>query len=114
MLDLSQFYGTENYYKASILYDLKLTDGVEYLRQKGNCFWLIDIIGSYQYKLKNESFQVWKLRKLNDNWEVTCTDGNYKKLIKQKLEYSEFEEQTGLTEIELFLEGGVVMLPSER
>lgn len=113
-IDLSGFTGTEQYYRSTFG-KLKLTDGVHYLRTKGNCFWLIDIIESYQNKLKNQEFQVWKLR-LNENSEadVYCEDGNDKCLIHQELQYTDFKEQTGLVYIELWVENGVVMLPSER
>lgn len=113
LLDLSQFTGSENYYPSTFK-TLNVTDGVQYLREKGNCFWLIDIIESYQYQLKSEEFQVWKLKVKDDNSAVViCEDGNNNILITQELEYTDFIKQTGLAEINLYCTTGVVLLPSE-
>ena len=114
-IDLNGFTGTENYYRASLFGELKVTDGVQYLRTEGNCYWLTDIIFSYQPKLKQQDFQVWKLNKYGTKgWMVSCEDGDYNILISQFLEYSDFEEQTGLTEVTIWVENDVAMLPSER
>ena len=123
MIDLSGFIGTERYHRFNLLSrDLVCTDGVIYLFNEGGCFWFGDIIASYQNKLRNnEVFQVWKLKKYDcltnpkkTFWKVTCEDGNKNIIIIQDIEYSDFEEKTGLKEIELYLENGVIMLPSER
>src|ERR1044071_7442020 len=66
---LSQFHGTESYHrhflanKVSIL----LTDGAEFIREKGQCNWLFDFIVAYQTHkdIKNQRFQVWTLQKQN-------------------------------------------------
>jgi hypothetical protein len=113
MIDLSDFTGSEHYY-SSTFKALSLTDGVHFLRESGNCYWLIDIIESYQKQLKNEEFQVWKLEVRDDNSAVViCEDGNNNILISQSLEYTDFKEQTGLDEITLYCCNEVVLLPSE-
>ena len=116
MLDLSQFSGTEQYHKFCLFSKKVCTDGVMFLFQEGQCFWLGDIIASYQPKLDNEPFQVWTLKKeeVNDKWLVKCEDGNGNILITQIIEYSDFEEQTGLNKIEIWLEGDVLLLPGEH
>lgn len=112
MLHLQQFTGTNYYYPHSIVGSgkLLLTDGCQFLREKANCYWLFDILSSYQYKLSKEPFQSWKLKKeVSGGWEIIATDGNTKQLVTQKIPYSDFP----MDEVKLFLSEGVVMLPSE-
>lgn len=109
--NLKQFIGTENYYKCNIFSNLKVTDGVQYLREKANCYWLTDIIASYQRALRNNPFQVWtlKLNKSGNGAKVECEDGNGKRLIVQRISYTDFP----LKEIKLYCLNEVVLLPSE-
>lgn len=109
--NLEQFCGTEQYYKCDLFSNLNVTDGVQYLREKANCYWLTDIISSYSRELRNHSFQVWtlKLNKTGNGAKVECTDGNGKRLIVQRISYTDFP----LKEIELYCSDGVILLPSE-
>lgn len=122
--ELSQFTGTEHYYRVSPIHgNLVLTDGVKYLCERAQCYWLVDIVASYQYKLTSEPFQVWTLGIDADEMRgsVRCEDGNGNILVRQELEYTDFPIETGIT---LFLEEGgigplgpvymVLMLTSER
>lgn len=111
--ELQQFTGTEYYYNHQVG-NLKmfLTDGTKYLAEKAQCYWLMDLILSYQYKslMEIESFQVWKLKKQADrSWIITCTDGNDKALAEQVIQFSDFP----LPEISIWLVDSVAMLPSE-
>jgi len=122
--DLDRFTGTEQYHKASVLYDLKLTDGINYLRNELNCFWLIDIVGSIQHKTKiqdNISFIIHKI-KVNDdksfifksykdyNSDLTEQENDLKYLLyEQKSEYTDFK----LNEFEFYQNGNVLLLKSE-
>jgi len=112
LAELNTFTGTSQYYKASPLYNLNLTDGTKYLAEKTGCYWLIDIVGSYQGepKVKAEGFQVWKL-KVNDDKSavVTCEDGNYNEIIRQDIPFTDFP----LKEISVWVQNGVCFLPSE-
>jgi hypothetical protein len=111
---LQQFNGTENYYEHRTLGSNKilLTDGCQFLREIAKCYWLFDVIASYQRKLKREEFQTWTLKKMKKSigWKITATDGNDKRVVTQTILYSDFTMQEGIT---LFLIDGVVMLPSE-
>lgn len=52
---LTNFYGTEDYHKFSILFpNLFLTDGVKFLADNAGAYWLMDIIGSYQPKCRKD------------------------------------------------------------
>jgi hypothetical protein len=108
--ELNQFIGTTQYYPSSFG-KLKLTDGVQYLREKGNCYWFIDIIESYQPKLRNVGFQIWGINVNEDKTAIVyCKeDTNRKPLITQKLEYADFP----LNDFELYCIDDVVLLKSE-
>lgn len=111
---LSGFHGTENYYLHRLTNGLsmQLTDGCSFIRENASngAYWLFDLILSWQYKLKMEEFQVWKLKKQeNDSWIIKCEDGNGNFLAAQKIPYSDFP----LDEFEVWLVGRVCLLPSE-
>lgn len=108
-IDLAQFTGTEHYYKY--LFGTKLTDGVKYLAEVAKCFWLLDIICSYQMepKFKAEGFQVWTLKRCGDGWLVIATDGNDREIGRQAVGYSDFP----LESAEVWFIDGVLLLPSE-
>lgn len=110
------FTGTENWH-PHWLKRFTYTDGVKFLAETTDCFWLLDLIASHQdQKMINEEFQVWELVRSADDLHkatATCTDGNETLLKNQILEYTDFPLDT----IKLYLCGvgkdKVLMLPSE-
>jgi hypothetical protein len=113
-LDLSQFYGTEEYHRWSILFPrFVLTDGAKYLAEQAGAYWLMDAIASYKQRYVKEGFAVAHLKKAKKGWVLTIDDGNDNVLAKQKIEYSDFP----LDEIKLYaVQSGdlwVMMLPTE-
>jgi hypothetical protein len=123
---LKQFTGTNNYYKH--LLGLRYTDGVQYLAEKAECYWLIDVIASHQTKKlladrMLSDFQVWFLvvgdshefikPKPNYKAVITCwkdtPDVGIKPTVRQDIECANFP----LSELKLYLCNGVLMLPSE-
>jgi hypothetical protein len=108
--ELNQFIGTTQYH-PSTFGTLNLTDGVQYLREEASCYWFIDIIESYQPKLKDIGFQIWGISVNEDKSAlVYCKeDSNKKPLITQKLEYTDFL----LDNFELYCIDNVVLLKSE-
>ena len=112
-MNLEQFTGTEHYYEHQTIgrHNLLLTDGCQYLREKAKCYWLMDLICSWQYKLHREPFQVWILKNIGiKGWDIVAEDGNKKQLAFQRISYSDFPIQEGVT---LYLNDGVLMIPSE-
>ena len=67
---LYHFNSSDNLYKYQLgkLY-FNYTDGIKFLVENVNCFWLLDIILSYQSEkiLQIEYFQVWKLIKYDNS-----------------------------------------------
>ncbi len=111
--ELMGFFGTFTYHPHRIgNLKINLTDGCEYLREEARAFWLFDAILSHQTstKVRREQFQVWKLKKQpDDNWLLSCEDGNKNIVTEQKIEFSDFP----LDEIIIWLVDGVAMLPTE-
>lgn len=103
---------------------LKYTEGVRDITQKTESYWFLDLIASYQDKLKNAGFQVWKLEReysftvvdgvrvvgqRKDSFNVVCEDGNDNVLIKQHIHFSEFTFDNYI----VWCIEGVVLLPVE-
>lgn len=109
---LSQFTGTEKYHKY--ICGLKLTDGVNYLATEGKCFWLLDVIASYQPKHHAVPFQVWELEVTEKEEKRSAVvtmrkDTDAKILVQQKIPYTDFP----LKSVKLYVIDGVILLPSE-
>jgi len=108
---LSQFIGTQNYYKHFT--GLFYTDGIKYLADKAGSYWLIDLIASWQIypKVRSCPFQIWEL-KVNEDRTAVITmkeDTNEPIKAKQEIQFTDFP----LKEIKLYVVDGVLMLPSE-
>lgn len=107
----NEHHSTENYYK--ILGNFCITDGVKNIADQEECYWLIDIILSYQFYLKFrvEEFQVWKLKRIkNEKLKLTATDGNENILVTQTIQFSDFF----FDELTIWKESNILLLPSEH
>ena len=140
---LAHFTGTQSYINLRypwLRMKFLLTEGAQYLAEKGQCYWLMDAIASHQInsKVSSEPFQAWTLkvglerrptpaekRRIEKgvpadlsrpNFAVlTCTDGNEKLLARQEIPYTDFPlpSITLYAALDESLGGLVVMLPSE-
>ncbi|WP_339864880.1 DUF6876 family protein [Paremcibacter congregatus] len=109
--DLANFTGSESFYRHP-LYPFVYTDGVQYVANQGGAYWLIDIIGSYQFepRIAREPFQHWVLTVNADKTAVIiCSDGNGAELARQDISYTDFP----LDNIGLFLTDKTLLLTSE-
>lgn len=92
--DLRQFTGTERYYQNFT--GLRYTDGIHYLAEKAGAYWLIDLVGSYQPRLRHVPFQVWQLT-VHDDQSALVTmredDGEPTK-VRQEIAYTDFPLRT--------------------
>ncbi|MBI9016289.1 MAG: hypothetical protein JEZ07_03400 [Phycisphaerae bacterium] len=105
---LVQFTGTEQYYKNEVLGPMVYTDGVKYLHESADCYWLLVTISSYR---RTEPFQLWEL-KVQENRSAILTmkeDSGEPYLVNQKIPFTDFP----LDEIKFYLIDGVLLLPSE-
>jgi hypothetical protein len=114
---LAQHNATDQYW---LLYpdvtNFKYTDGVKAMAQMCEAYWLITDIFAYQMKkeVRGEAFQVWRLI-LNDEGKgdgavLVCEDGNYREVHREEISYTDFPLAEG---IKLYMDGGVLLLPSE-
>ena len=90
-----------------------ITDGVKVMIDMCEAYWLVNHIASYQMepKIRNEEFQVWELeRRQDDTATLTCDDGNGRILLSDEINYTDFPLPEG---IKLYLDNGVLLLPSE-
>ena len=119
--EMDGFFGTEEYHRFSILFPKTvLTDGAKWLADNGECYWLMDIIGSIEEIIANEPFTVVELtiqnkaQVSNPKALVKVDDGNGNVLYTQLIEYTDFP----LNHVKLYANRGenglrVVMLTSE-
>ena len=103
---------SEAYHKfSSFIHYPVVTDGVIALAEAAGCYWLLDIIGSYQTdKRLDPSFQVWTLVVNLDKKAGTVNGFNDNTLIlSQDIPYTDFP----LDAVKLYLVDGIILLPSE-
>lgn len=113
--ELNQFTGSETFYRhwqGLLLY----TEGVLYVAEKGNAFWLIDAIASYQHSAKItedkklQEIQFWELQvKEDQSATLFCWRDSDDLAFTQEIGFTDFP----LERIEFYLTNSVLMLPSE-
>ncbi|MCY1659322.1 DUF6876 family protein [Chryseobacterium sp. SL1] len=90
-----------------------ITEGVQDVVTKEECFWFLDIILSYQIynKIGQINKQYWLLeRTIGNEFLVTAKDENENILVKQKIPFSDFF----FKKFELRLFEKIIYLPSEE
>ena len=109
--NLSQFTGTEKYYRITRHH--LLTDGTKYLAEQAKCFWLMDAISSYLTPSYDDHFCVAHLVVRDSSAVLELGDGNGNVFAKQRIGYTDFP----LNEIKLYCSFDgihwVIMLTSE-
>lgn len=109
--ELNYFTGSQEFYKHP--FGIIYTEGIKFLADSCECYWLIDLIASYQFesKVKKEEFQVYKL-KVNKNRtaRVKIEDGNNHLIAYQDIEYTDFP----LDKIEIWYSNSTIYLPTEH
>ena len=103
--------GTEAYHKFSPIEGFPvITDGVFKVAEAAECYWLLDLIGSYQINPNlDPEFQVWKLKVCEDQTATASGYNDLDLIIEQKIEYTDFP----LDSFEVYLVRGVILLPGE-
>jgi hypothetical protein len=110
--DLSQFTGTEQWYRHGLARNVLYTEGAQHVAESGGAYWLLDEIAFAQpiREVAAEAFQVWRL-KVNPDHSATlaCEDGNSKIVFSKRIEFTDFP----LDEVAFYFTDHVIMLPSE-
>ena len=88
--ELDQFHGTTRYYRNFT--GLLFTDGINYLADRAGCYWLVDLVGSYQRRLEDVPFQLWEIELHDDRSAVVVMseDTNDPVLVRQRIPYTDF------------------------
>ncbi|WP_373540388.1 DUF6876 family protein [Chamaesiphon sp.] len=113
---LTHFHGSETVHTLE-MYDPKViffTEGVQYLQDSADCFWLINAIASHQSQIfpPANNFQVWHLVVDGTAALLTCEDGNGNQLARQEIRNTDFP----LPEIKIWVttrDRIFLLLPSE-
>jgi hypothetical protein len=111
-------FGLRNFIGGETLYPhplgLHYTEGVHFLAEAAGALWLIDLIASWQPKAMKDpmlrEFQLWKLVVTGTKAAAICLRDLGDEAFRQEVEYTDFP----LPEISLYVEGGVLLLPSEH
>jgi hypothetical protein len=95
---------------------INITRGVDYLCEKTDSWWLMDVIAFQQgnRRVAAQPFQVWHLKKSGNGLFIWAEDKNGKKIASQRINHAEFP----LPAIKLYCTrvwgaGTAVMLPNE-
>ncbi len=108
---LRDFTGTSQWFKHFT--GLLFTEGVKHMAETFKAYWFIDLVMSHQVNanVRKHPFQTWTLKRLLDSkFAAIATDGNDNVIAKQVIPFSDFEAD----ELTLWLEEGVLLLPSEH
>jgi hypothetical protein len=103
--------GTTQYHRNGFC--LPHTDGVADLIEIAACHWWISdmsVVARMKPKVRAHDFQVWKLVVKGGKATSYIEDGNDNLLYKQKYSMTDFPEG----EFSVWVEGGIIILPSEH
>lgn len=110
--DLRNFYGTHNYHLFGA--ELVLTDGIKYLADTANAYWLLTAIKSHLADcFAISDFCVAKLSVENQTAHLVITDGNDHVLAHQQFDYTDFPIQSITIYVIKSHPYSVILLPSE-
>ena len=105
-LDLSQFYGTENYYRH--ISGKVYTDGVQYFARNAGAYWFVDLV-LLEMANDGEPFVAVTLTVKDDAADILVTDGNDGVLARKSIEWTDCPAG----EYTFYICDGVMMLSSE-
>lgn len=115
-------WGDKKFYNENT--NIHYTESVRDIAVQTESYWFLDIIASYQLKLKKELFQVWKLERefsyievndikiiqqKSDSFNIICEDGDSNIFVKQKIPFSDFSFDV----YTVWYVNSLLMLPSE-
>jgi hypothetical protein len=110
---MSQFTGSEHWYRFGLDPKITCTDGAKYVADTAGAYWLLDEIAlaqRFDAKVNAEDFQVWKLTVNDDSTaSLVCEDGNYNVVSTKHIPFTDFPKE-GVT---LWFANNVIFLPSE-
>ncbi|SDD74621.1 hypothetical protein SAMN05421636_101577 [Pricia antarctica] len=116
--NLETFTGTETFHSIPLL-NTRFTDGIKYLADVANCFWLVTDVSVIAKSLMDRSYFVTiDFKKLSEDQQdaigyeaiIEYGDGNGNVLETHKYHSTDFP----LDKLRLFFTDGTLLLPSEH
>lgn len=111
---MSQFNGSEHWYRHGLVPSITFTDGVKYVADTAGAYWLLDEIAlaqKFNSRVAREEFQVWKLTVKDDaSATLVCEDGNCNVVATKPIPFTDFPKE-GVT---LWFANNTIYLPSEH
>jgi hypothetical protein len=111
--ELNQFTGSTEFY-PHWLAGFRYTEGVRFLEKQTRCYWLIDLIAILQVRALKDGwlreFQLWELFVKDGRGILACSRDSDDVAFRQTIESTDFP----IAYVHLYVEGGVLMLPSEH
>jgi hypothetical protein len=110
---LSAFTGTTAYHAHWS--GMRYTDGVQFLVEHARAYWLLDLIASWQLETLRDAwlreFQLWELFVRPDGTATAvCSRDSEDVAFRQEVAWTDFP----LEYVKLYVENGIVSLPSEH
>jgi hypothetical protein len=110
---LAQFTGSEHFFRHPLVRDVIYTEGIRYVAETAEAYWLIDeIVLAYrsQANLRHEEFQKWELSVSADlSATLICDDGNGCRLYVRVIDRTDFSASG----VSFYLCDNTLLLPSE-
>lgn len=111
---LAAFTGTTSYYRHWTNL-VRLTEGVHYLVETAKCHWLVDAIALAQPRALPDSWlreiQFWELFVRPDrSATLVCSRDSEDVAFRRHIPFTDFP----MDYVRLYVEGGVILLPSEH
>lgn len=112
LAELAFFTGTTQWYYHPMFKAYRYTDGVRYVAQEMGAYWLLEHILIHQTlpEIKGMEFQVWKMAVKDSKATIRVEDGNDNLVKEFEISFTDFP----LDEITFWMEGNVLLLPSEH
>lgn len=110
---LAHFTGSEVVFRHGLVRDIRFTEGTKYVADTAGAYWLLDEIAlanRFNRAVRAEEFQVWTLTVAGSRGELVCGDGNGGIVSRKRIRFTDFPEPG----IEMWVEQGVILLPSEH
>lgn len=108
--DLSQFIGTEHWWRHPLVAGMTYTDGVRYFADKAKAWWFVDdTIIEFAGKQRMSGFLAITLKVENEKATITITNGDGEVNATKQVDYTDCPAG----EYKFFFTGDVLMLTSE-
>lgn len=108
--DLSQFTGTEQWYRHGINRRMLFTDGVRYFAEQAGAYWFLDIVATEIFPLLvHEPFLAITLKVDDGEADIVGDDGNGRVVYKRHINFTDAPDG----DWRFYLTDNVLMVPSE-